>query len=71
MARALCAGSRLLLCDEPTGALDTDSRNHILDLLDALHHEGQTIVMITHDPFVAPRAAQRMRVKDGQVLSIR
>ena len=71
MARALCAKSRLLLCDEPTGALDLDSRNAILDLLDSLHADGHTIVMITHDPFVASRAVQRYRVADGQVLSIR
>ena len=69
VARALCADPKLLLCDEPTGALDTDSRNTLLDLLDGLHSEGHTIVMITHDPFVASRAAQRYRVMDGQVIS--
>jgi len=67
LARALCASPRLLLCDEPTGALDVDSRNDILDLLDGLHAEGHTIVLITHDPFVASRAAQRFRVSQGAV----
>ena len=62
LARALCARPRLLLCDEPTGALDVDSRNAILDLLDGLHAEGHTIVLITHDPFVAARAQTRLRV---------
>ena len=71
IARALCAHSRILLCDEPTGALDTDSRNAILDLLDSLHADGHTIVLITHDPFVAARAVQRFRVAEGQVLSVR
>lgn len=70
VARALCADPRLLLCDEPTGALDTDSRNLLLDLLDALHRDGRTIVMITHDPFVASRAVQRFRVENGQVISL-
>ena len=69
MARALCAQPRLLLCDEPTGALDNDSRNAVLDLLDELHEDGHTIVMITHDPFVASRAVHRMRVSGGRVIS--
>lgn len=68
LARALCAQPRLLLCDEPTGALDQDSRNAILDLLDELHASGHTIVMITHDPFVASRAVSRYRVEDGRVI---
>ena len=67
LARALCARPKLLLCDEPTGALDVDSRNEILDLLDGLHAEGHTIVLITHDPFVASRAALRYRVAQGAV----
>ena len=69
LARALCAKPKLLLCDEPTGALDVDSRNEILDLLDELHAEGHTIVLITHDPFAASRAAQRYRVAHGSVIS--
>ena len=68
LARALCIRPRLLLCDEPTGALDPDSRAEVLDLLDSLHQEGHTIVMITHDPFVASRAATRYRVEGGQVV---
>jgi len=67
LARALCISPRLLLCDEPTGALDFDSRNTVLDLLDSLHQEGHTIVLITHDPFVASRAAVRYRVENGSV----
>ena len=67
LARALCARPKLLLCDEPTGALDVDSRNEILDLLDALHADGHTIVLITHDPFVASRAHSRYRVAQGTV----
>ena len=71
MARALCAEPRLLLCDEPTGALDPESRNIILDMLDEWHQEGRTIVMITHDPFVAARAVHRFRVENGRVISAR
>ena len=69
-ARAICAKPRLLLCDEPTGALDTDSRNDVLDLLDSLHQDGHTIVLITHDPFAASRACERYRVKDGTVIPV-
>lgn len=69
LARALCADPRLLLCDEPTGALDVQSRNDVLALLDELHRDGRTIVTITHDPFVAARAAVRMRVQGGRIIS--
>ena len=67
MARALCYSPKLLLCDEPTGALDVDSRNELLDLFDQLHAGGRTIVLITHDPFVASRADRRYRVERGQI----
>lgn len=67
MARALCYSPRLLLLDEPTGALDVDSRNGLLDLFDRLHQGGHTLVLITHDPFVAARADRRYRVENGLV----
>lgn len=67
VARALCYSPRLLLCDEPTGALDVDSRNELLDLFDQLHLSGHTVVLITHDPFVAARADRRYRVEGGLV----
>ena len=70
LARALCARPALLLCDEPTGALDVDSRNDILDLLDSLHRQGHTIVLITHDPFAANRAEQRYRVENGTLRAV-
>ena len=67
IARALCYKPKLLLCDEPTGALDVESRNEILDLFDQLNHSGHTLVVITHDPFVAARAGRRYRVEKGSV----
>ena len=67
VARALCYEPRLLLCDEPTGALDTESRDGLLRLLDGLHSGGRTIVVITHDPLVAARATRRYTVSAGQV----
>ncbi|MBR3873715.1 MAG: ABC transporter ATP-binding protein [Clostridia bacterium] len=65
LARALCARPRLLLCDEPTGALDPESRDGILELLDGLHNSGHTIVLITHDMQAASRAQSIYRVQDG------
>ena len=70
LARALIAKPRLLLCDEPTGALDVESRDGILQMLENLHSEGHTIVLITHDLSVARRAGRRYRVADGHVLAM-
>ncbi len=67
IARALCYSPALLLCDEPTGALDEGSRNEILALLSDLHHSGRTIVVITHDPQVAHHAQRCYRVEGGRV----
>lgn len=67
IGRALVKNPSLLLCDEPTGALDVDSRNELLDLFDQLHLSGHTVVLITHDPFVAARADRRYRVEGGLV----
>ncbi|MBP3541732.1 MAG: ABC transporter ATP-binding protein [Clostridia bacterium] len=68
MARALCYQPRLLLCDEPTGALDPASRDDMLSLFDALHQDGHTIVLITHDLGVAARAQTRYQVTDGHLI---
>ena len=67
IARALCCSPALLLCDEPTGALDTDSRDEVLSLLAELHMHGHTIVVITHDPAVAAHGQRRYRVDGGRV----
>ncbi len=70
LARALVYSPMLLMCDEPTGALDIESRNEVLELLDAQHKEGRTIIVITHDPQVAARAARRCIVQNGTVEEI-
>ncbi|MEG1774985.1 MAG: ABC transporter ATP-binding protein [Clostridia bacterium] len=67
MARALCYSPKLLLCDEPTGALDEQSRDDILRMFEELHCAGHTVVVITHDPCVAARAMRRYRVEAGKV----
>lgn len=67
IARALAANPRLLLCDEPTGNLDSATAEEVLALFDRLHAEGQTIVLVTHDPTVAARAHRRLHLVDGTV----
>lgn len=70
IARALITGPQLLLCDEPTGNLDSVATRGILELLGGLHAHGLTIIMITHDSGVAERAEQRVRIADGQLTGV-
>ncbi|MEJ3748577.1 ABC transporter ATP-binding protein [Actinomycetes bacterium KLBMP 9797] len=67
IARALVGAPALLLCDEPTGNLDTATAAGILDLLARLHATGVTIVIITHDPAVARRAGRVVAIRDGRL----
>ncbi|CAG1005168.1 sulfonate transport system ATP-binding protein [Myxococcaceae bacterium] len=66
IARALVNDPRLLLADEPTGALDSRTAQEILGLLAELHARGATIVMVTHDPEVAAAAGRVVLIRDGQ-----
>jgi putative ABC transport system ATP-binding protein len=65
IARALVTSPDLILCDEPTGALDTASAAEVLDILTELHEGGRTIMLITHEPDVAAAASRVMRIRDG------
>jgi putative ABC transport system ATP-binding protein len=67
VARALANEPTLLLADEPTGALDTDGGNEIIELLSRLHAEGQTIVMVTHNADVAATAQRFVHMRDGRL----
>lgn len=69
IARALANQPALVLADEPTGNLDSQSGSDILSIFEELHHQGQTIVMITHDPLIAQRANRRITLLDGRVLA--
>jgi putative ABC transport system ATP-binding protein len=67
IARALIREPALVLCDEPTGNLDSASTDQVLSLVGELHQRGLTIVMITHDPAVARRASRHLIISDGVV----
>ncbi|HEY0953421.1 MAG TPA: ABC transporter ATP-binding protein [Roseateles sp.] len=70
IARALAGEPRLLLADEPTGNLDSAMARSVMELLEELHREGATIVMVTHDPQLAARAQRNVHVIDGQVVDL-
>jgi putative ABC transport system ATP-binding protein len=67
VARALVGQPELLLADEPTGNLDSRTAREILDLFTQLHTEGQTVVIVTHDPSVAACCKRLVRLHDGRI----
>ena len=71
IARALVGRPKVLLADEPTGNLDSKNAHLIMDLLAALHEQGSTIVMVTHDPRFAERAERQVSMFDGKMLEDR
>ncbi len=70
IARALVGSPSLLLCDEPTGNLDSKTSAHLLDLFEKLNKEGLTLVIVTHDENVANRAGRRVHIIDGRLTDI-
>ncbi len=68
IARAIVGRPRLLLADEPTGALDTASGEQIMEIFDKLNEEGVSIIMITHEPAIAARAEKIYHLLDGQLV---
>jgi macrolide transport system ATP-binding/permease protein len=71
IARALINGGEVILADEPTGALDKQSGEEVLRILDELHAEGRTIIIVTHDPNVAARAERVIEIADGEIIDDR
>jgi putative ABC transport system ATP-binding protein len=69
IARALVNKPGILLADEPTGALDSKTGTEVLDLVDELHDQGLTVIMVTHDPLVAQRAERVITLSDGLIVS--
>ena len=69
IARALIAKPQVILADEPTGNLDSNSTKEIMDILKGLHKEGRTVILITHDNEIAAQAKRVIKIKDGKVES--
>jgi len=71
IARALITSPSLLLADEPTGNLDTESSREIMSMLEGLNREGITVILVTHEADIAAYAHREILLKDGQLLSDR
>ncbi len=69
IARALMNGGRLILADEPTGALDSRSGAEVMALLHELNGQGHTIILVTHDDALARQARRRIEIKDGRIVA--
>lgn len=67
IARALAMSPSVLLADEPTGALDSKTSAEVLELLKEIHHQGNTVVLITHDNEIAYQAKRVIRLEDGSI----
>ncbi|QYF96215.1 ABC transporter ATP-binding protein [Massilia sp. PAMC28688] len=68
IARALVCNPKVLLADEPTGNLDSQNAEMVMELLSTLHKQGSTIVMVTHDPRSAEQAGRKVTLRDGKVV---
>ena len=70
IARAIVTNPKLILADEPTGALDSKTSQEIIDIFHELHRQGNTIVLITHDHDVAKQAERAIHILDGQIREV-
>jgi putative ABC transport system ATP-binding protein len=68
IARALVNNPRILLADEPTGALDSHTSEEIIGLFEELNETGITVVLVTHEPDIARRAHRRITFRDGKIV---
>ncbi|VEJ20697.1 MacB family efflux pump subunit [Neisseria animaloris] len=69
IARALMNGGEVILADEPTGALDTQSGENVMEIIHDLHARGHTVILVTHDPKIAARANRIIEIRDGRIIS--
>jgi len=69
IARALVNNPKIIMADEPTGALDSQTSKEIMTLLEELHTQGMTVIIVTHDQDIANYARRLIRLKDGEILS--
>ena len=68
MARALANAPRILLADEPTGNLDSETSQQVMELLSELNNSGSTIVIVTHDNEIANQCSRVIRINDGRII---
>ncbi len=68
IARAIATHPNIIMADEPTGALDSKTGKHVLEILHSLHSEGTTIILITHDNSIAATAERIVRISDGRIV---
>ena len=69
IARAIATHPPVIMADEPTGALDSKTGRHVLEILHTLHEEGSTVILITHDNGIAATAERIVRLSDGHIVS--
>jgi putative ABC transport system ATP-binding protein len=69
IARAIAQAPPIILADEPTGNLDSASSREIMGILKELHHEGRTVILITHDNTIAAQAPRIVKIMDGHIVS--
>ena len=68
IARAISTRAPIIMADEPTGALDSKTGRHVLEILHGLHDEGTTVILITHDNKIAATAERIVRISDGKIV---
>ena len=68
IARALASDPKVLLADEPTGALDTKTSYEVMDLIQGINDEGKTILVVTHEPDIAEMTKRIVNLKDGRII---
>ena len=69
IARAIAQAPPIILADEPTGNLDSNSTTEIMQILRELHNEGRTVILITHDNEIAEQADRVIKIRDGKIVS--
>ena len=69
IARAIAAEPPIIMADEPTGALDSKTGRHVLEILRELYRAGTTVLLITHDENIAANAKRVVRLSDGRIIS--
>ena len=68
IARAVVMQPRILLADEPTGNLDSAAGGEVVKIMEALHAQGLTLIVVTHDPAIGERANRRLLMRDGKIV---